>query len=241
MAGRASGIAMMSPPHAWKPTPRPDPAVQRGPRPMSCGRRDRLSTLPNGPDSNSKRNANDCRTTPREGLKQTPPRTPATGHGNAHVCVEPSKGSAISRTRGGEFPYRFERKKRQSFRRGHRLSRRYDDFRAGVDYIQTDQFVKDFATGVDVATDGALLSRTFGEILDNEDQFFAGWSNKLTMGGTNWAREQMWGDSATRNHSGLWNDTGDIFGGYHLLAMAFAEPGAAWANTAVDSYFAFVD
>src|SRR6516162_4366721 len=119
MAGRASGIAMMSPPHAWKPTPRPDPAVQRGPRPMSCGRRDRLSTLPNGPDSNSKRNANDCRTTPREGLKQTPPRTPATGHGNAHVCVEPSKGSAISRTRGGEFPYRFERKKRQSFRRGH--------------------------------------------------------------------------------------------------------------------------
>src|SRR6516162_6619546 len=126
MAGRASGIAMMSPPHAWKPTPRPDPAVQRGPRPMSCGRRDRLSTLPNGPDSNSKRNANDCRTTPREGLKQTPPRTPATGHGNAHVCVEPSKGSAISRTRGGEFPYRFERKKRQSFRRGHSANNLYE-------------------------------------------------------------------------------------------------------------------
>jgi RHS repeat-associated protein len=89
--------------------------------------------------------------------------------------------------------------------------------------------------GIDI-----LSSKTFGQLLDAEDQFFAGWSNKLTAGGSNWLREQIYGETATQNHGGYFYDAGDTFGGLHVLALSFAS-GEGWAAQAAGLYFAGLD
>jgi RHS repeat-associated protein len=89
-------------------------------------------------------------------------------------------------------------------------------------------------------------SRTFADALDANDQFFAGWSSKLTFGGTDWLREFMWGETATRNHSGAWYDAGQILGVVHQIAMLAVGGGSGLAagvadfyGTATSSYFTF--
>src|SRR5262245_51925434 len=128
MGASASGPSMTSRPPAWKPTPPPALAARAGRRPTSCGPSDTPSAPRSERCSALKWSFSVASTMPREGLQPTPHRTKATRQGNATVCVEPSNGSAISPTRGGEYTYRFESKKWQTLGRGHKYNRaRYYD------------------------------------------------------------------------------------------------------------------
>jgi hypothetical protein len=92
------------------------------------------------------------------------------------------------------------------------------------------------------ASDFLANNQTFGNIVTNEDRFFAGWSNKLTGGGTNWLREQIYGHTATQDHSGGWYTAGSITGDIHNLLFMFAGGGeGSWAGEVANLWFAGLD
>jgi RHS repeat-associated protein len=77
--------------------------------------------------------------------------------------------------------------------------------------------------GLNLVTGGwsraILTNQTFGAVLDRADQLFAGWASELTMGGTDWLRGQMWGETATRNQQGGWYKAGQWIGFVHSISM----------------------
>jgi RHS repeat-associated protein len=75
-----------------------------------------------------------------------------------------------------------------------------------------------------------LNSRTTGAVVDAVDGTAAGWAHSLTAGGSTRLRTAIWGETATRNHTGGWFTTGQVIGGVHALALGFVNPCAATAG-----------
>ena len=69
-----------------------------------------------------------------------------------------------------------------------------------------------------------LLSAEFGAALDAVDGFFAGMADALTAGLSTRARAGMYGDSATKNHSGGFFEEGQITGTVLGMAIGAGSP-----------------
>ncbi len=72
-------------------------------------------------------------------------------------------------------------------------------------------------------------------VLNGLDQFFAGWANKLTFGGSNKLRELVYGDIATQNHEGALYEAGEWVGVAHWVAFALASLPASGSAAAAES------
>ncbi|MHB1423875.1 MAG: polymorphic toxin-type HINT domain-containing protein [Gemmataceae bacterium] len=69
-----------------------------------------------------------------------------------------------------------------------------------------------------------LTSQWFGSTLDTTDRFFAGWSDNLTGGLSTKARTAMYGELATRNHTGTAFQVGQVFGFVNNVGLIFVNP-----------------
>jgi len=79
---------------------------------------------------------------------------------------------------------------------------------------------------------------------NNVDRFVAGWGDTLTFSGTTWARTQIHGDLATKNHTGMWFHVGQGVGVAHSLLLGFGSgrcivEGARWTNIAIGAARAY--
>jgi hypothetical protein len=68
----------------------------------------------------------------------------------------------------------------------------------------------------------AITSESFGVGLDTTDQFFAGWATGLGGDGVLQIREGLWGESASKNHSGAVFTGGAYLGKAHGVALTVA-------------------
>ena len=68
------------------------------------------------------------------------------------------------------------------------------------------------------------MSAEFGAALDAVDGFFAGMADALTAGLSTRARAGMYGDSATKNHSGGYFVAGQITGTVLGMAIGAGSP-----------------
>jgi hypothetical protein len=85
-------------------------------------------------------------------------------------------------------------------------------------------------TGVmDWLLDHTISSQGFGTALNQTDRFVAGWADTLSCGLTTRLRTAMWGDDATKNHTGSAFQIGQIFGMVHSFALGFVSPCGASA------------
>jgi RHS repeat-associated protein len=83
--------------------------------------------------------------------------------------------------------------------------------------------------------------KDYYDTLNSVDQFAAGFGNAVTFGGTSLIREKLYGESATRNHSGALYNAGQVAGTAASFAAGFgaagnAARGGAWAIKAAEAY-----
>ncbi len=96
-------------------------------------------------------------------------------------------------------------------------------FQIAANAYNNDGFVGLFSYAADLASNGGwsrtLLSPQFTRTLNAVDGIFAGWADKLTGSLSTKLRTAMWGDLATRNHSGQYFELGQTIGEIHLMAF----------------------
>ncbi len=118
-------------------------------------------------------------------------------------------------------------------------------YQLAADAYKNDGFLGLFSYTADVASNGGwsrtLLSPQFTRALNAADGIFAGWADVLTFGVSTKLRTGMWGDLATRNHSGQYFELGQTIGQIHLMAFEMAinpcalGAAARWAYRGLDA------
>jgi hypothetical protein len=79
--------------------------------------------------------------------------------------------------------------------------------------------------------------------LNSADQFLAGFADTVTFGGSTALRSHLYGETATRNHSGGYFTAGQVTGAGASIAVGFGAParlwqGANWAQRTAQIYTA---
>jgi hypothetical protein len=79
--------------------------------------------------------------------------------------------------------------------------------------------------------------------LNSADQFLAGFADTVTFGGSTALRSHLYGETATRNHSGGYFTAGQVTGAGATIAVGFGAParlwqGANWAQRTAQIYTA---
>ncbi len=99
-------------------------------------------------------------------------------------------------------------------------------YQLAADAYKNDGFLGLFSYTADVASNGGwsrtLLSPQFTRALNAADGIFAGWADVLTGHLSTKLRTAMWGDLATRNHSGQYFELGQTIGEIQLMAFQIA-------------------
>ena len=65
-------------------------------------------------------------------------------------------------------------------------------------------------------------------ILNNADKFSAGFADTVTLGGSTWLRNKLYGEQATRNHPGALFNAGRISGAVATTIVGFGTPDKIW-------------
>jgi RHS repeat-associated protein len=82
-----------------------------------------------------------------------------------------------------------------------------------------------------------LTSDVTYNVANGADQFFAGFSDSVTFGGSTKLREGLYGETATRNHSGALFDAGNVTGDIATTPLGGAAlKGPKWAKRVAQAY-----
>jgi RHS repeat-associated protein len=100
------------------------------------------------------------------------------------------------------------------------------DLRTGLGDVEAYNFNRYVSAGWDATNfDREVFGNVQDGWLNDVDAGFAGWADSLTFGGSTWARGQLYGETATRNHEGGWFFAGQVLGLVHSLFLGYGAAG----------------